>query len=140
MKKTVIAACLLFHILVIGAECSGRDRSYIKKIDTQYENEFSCDIIQPNPMAQAGAVFANFNLPESCSVSVVVLNTALNGVYKFNEVELAPGIYQVSWNNVSMDDGAKVETGIYCLDIVAGSADKKKHNLYRCRHRFIAFN
>lgn len=138
MKYKITIIGLFLGCFTIGQRCPGRDRSAVVAVDTLNEYEFSCQKIMPNPMDQSTGVCSTIKLPESCSVTINILDTALNPVYQFNKLELAPGKYEIFWLYERNRDGQEIKPGIYYVDVMANSADTTVHNVYSCRHRFLA--
>ncbi len=154
--------CLVvISFVIFSSECNAQSvilreddnpRDTISGPFVTYDWKFRFDYIIPNPLNQAGGVFTQFELPQSCSVSVSILDSTQNIIYDYGTLELAQGSYTIIWSYEN-NDGEKVPQGYYYFDLYARSIGTESTgidfiddfaridlvNEYRCRHSFHAF-
>ncbi len=116
-------------------------------IEGQSNLEFRFLNILPNPFDQSTGIYTSFALPESCFVSITILNANLKIIYSFDQVKLGQGFYSVSWAYED-NNGSAIPAGLYYIDLSAKSCLECQStvrprtdlvNEYHCRHSFHAF-
>ena len=130
--------CMLFMIIIL-CFFSMNSYAYQSEIELVEDSLFHCfsyDLIHPNPMAQTSGIFTYFTIPETCMVSISILDTTLNTIYEFKAKQMAPGRYIVRWN-FRNNSGDTVSSGLYYMDLLAEGASNKNLNRYSCRQKIV---
>ncbi|MEZ5358382.1 MAG: hypothetical protein R3F48_06080 [Candidatus Zixiibacteriota bacterium] len=161
MKYPLLLVSYLVFVVFISIPGECRGESCVLKDDdcpretkygsfVTYDWNFRFCYIIPNPFDMASGVFTRFELPESCSVSLKVLDSTLNTVYDYGILSLGQGCYIIMWNYEN-GNGEKIPPGHYYFDLYAKATGTATGvdlvddfngtgllNEYRCRHGFYA--
>ncbi|MFH2035057.1 MAG: hypothetical protein ABIJ45_01540 [Candidatus Zixiibacteriota bacterium] len=138
MRNFIILLLALMIMSIHGVIGLAGEYSKITLTEAGGGNRFSCNLIIPNPMDYGNGIYTRFTIPESCQVTISILDTLLNDIYLFDQEKLGPGEYIVNWDY--NDKNSNDYKGLFCyLELTAESCSTQNKNRYYSRFRFVRF-